>query len=183
MGCRGTMRHDDICTLWYSLPRFNTGLAARQIERPVTEGGLPGGPENLQPVELCARVLEVGEIWRLGEDAAHSLRILHWTMEAIPVCSIEFRLEGDVVVARDHHAVLVGQRRQPALEGLHLPSLASLGKISRVQEHVTLREARDLAVSPMCVRNAHEAHDPGGQGSSGDLMAGAGAGPPTSGCV
>mmetsp|Transcript_11383 Transcript_11383/g.35990 ORF Transcript_11383/g.35990 Transcript_11383/m.35990 type:complete len:225 (-) Transcript_11383:4-678(-) len=143
-------------------PPLGARLAAREVEGPVAELGLPRAAVHAQPADDRLRVLQVGHVRALRQQRAHALAVALLVVEALPVLLVKGRVEGDVVVARDHHLVRMWQAREPPLEREHLLLLARVRKVARVDQHVAGRHAvRHPAVEAVRVRDTDEAHEAG----------------------
>ena len=98
-------------------------LSPVEVEGPVAKSWLPGAPINPDALYLALFILKIGAV---GEGALDARGVEHvCVMEALPELRVRFKVEGQVVVARDDDLVCVWQRRKPGVELLHFDFAAS----------------------------------------------------------
>ena len=98
-------------------------LSPVEVEGPVAKSWLPGAAINPDALYLALFILKIGAV---GERALDARGVEHvWVMEALPELRIRFKVESQVVVARDDDLVCVWQRRKPGVELCHFDFSAS----------------------------------------------------------
>mmetsp|Transcript_28602 Transcript_28602/g.66410 ORF Transcript_28602/g.66410 Transcript_28602/m.66410 type:complete len:276 (+) Transcript_28602:1870-2697(+) len=174
---RRAVREQHVDVIWDHGAHLAHGRAALEVESPVAELGLPrrapdpaafgrtvGDHEQL--------VLQVGDLILelTSEDCAGLLAVERAGRPKLveplrPDVAVVGGLQRHVMVARYYHNVPEALRvlllYQPLTEVMHLVRLSRVCEVARVHEHVAARQVGP-AMTPVRVRDAHEAEPSGG---------------------
>eukprot|EP00958_Prasinococcus_capsulatus_P019337 scaffold2364_cov426-Prasinococcus_capsulatus_cf.AAC.8 len=134
----------------------STHGAPGKAESPVAEHRRPGRAPYFDASYAGAAILQIGAVAQQLPWVA----LLKGEVEPVMLLLIERRVKSDVVISCDHNLPGVWERRQKVVELLHLSKRAYRREVSRVYQHVTVRN-RELAApgahGAVGVRDAHEA--------------------------